>query len=185
MSSASGLLPSCCYRGKGSCTKCSIHDHASQSSLHGMKDFSLPEGRGTAQITPAASVDGIYLQPRSTRVAVNRVQGSQALEAPSTCTTAHFHLLWFGQPTYCGISTWSHLALNNVILGCHGHAKRMAGEDVCLGAVMQPNLLCSKYNPAIFTCFGVSEQKFHTNLIGPRFLTLVSSYNASKRAISY
>lgn len=74
MPSASGPLPPCCHGGNGSCTKCSAHAHTSQSSLHGMKGFSLPGARGTAQITPADSADGIYQSspaPRSTQVTVN------------------------------------------------------------------------------------------------------------------
>lgn len=83
-------------------------------------------------------------------------------------------------------SQWSHLAFKNFTLGHHSPAKEDVRQGyVCLGAAMQPNLPCSKPNPASFTCFGVLEQKFNTSLISLRFLTVVSSYNVSKRANSH
>lgn len=56
---------------------------------------------------------------------------------------------------------------------------------MCLWVLSCSQIFSEANNPASFTSFGVLEQKFHTNLIGPRFLTLVSSYNSLKGAISY
>lgn len=94
VSSASGPPASCCHRDNRTCKKCATHAQTSQSSLHGMKCFSLPGGGGTAQITPSDSADGICQSlsaSRSTQVTANL-----ALKAPSSCTTKHFHPLQFG-----------------------------------------------------------------------------------------
>lgn len=69
--------------------------------------------------------------------------------------------------------------------------KRMAGTDLCVWVqthgsvclVMQPNLPRSKCNPSSSTCFGVLEQKFNTNLITPRFLTVVRSSEVSQKGL--
>lgn len=56
---------------------------------------------------------------------------------------------------------------------------------MCLWVLSRSQIFSEANNPASFTCSGILEQKFHTNLIGPRFLTLLSNYNSSKGAISY
>lgn len=58
---------------------------------HGMKGFSLPGGRGTAQITSADSADSIYQTsptPRSTEVTVNCTEksGFGGTQPLSNCT---------------------------------------------------------------------------------------------------
>lgn len=51
VSSASSPSASCCHKDNRTCRKCATHAQTSQSSLHGMKCFSLPAGGRTAQIT--------------------------------------------------------------------------------------------------------------------------------------
>lgn len=73
------------------------------------------------------------------------------------------------------------MTIKNFTVGCHSPAKEDGRQGyACLGAVTQPNLPCSKHNPASSTCFGVSEQKFNTKLISPIFLAVVRSYNFSE-----